>query len=67
MSDNKKIIKIFQTEKVGIQNILNNLDPNNLSIFFKLCNKAKKAIKEKKKNNFFWKWWQCIRRTTFGY
>lgn len=53
MNNNKKIIKIFQNEKKGIQNILNNLDLNNLSIFFKLCNKAKKAIKEKKKIIFF--------------
>jgi len=53
MNNNKKIIKIFQTEKNGIKNILNNLDLNNLSVFFKLCNKAKKAIKEKKKIIFF--------------
>lgn len=53
MNNNKKIIKIFETEKNGIQNILNNLEVKNLSTFFKLCNEAKKAIKNKKKLIFF--------------
>ena len=57
MNNNKKIIKIFETEKNGIQNILNKLEIKNLSIFFKLCSKSQKAIRDKKKNNLFWKWW----------
>ena len=53
MNKDEKIIKIFETEKNGIQNILNNLEVKNLSTFFKLCNEAKKAIKNKKKLIFF--------------
>ena len=53
MNNNKKIIKIFENEKDGIQNILNNLEIKNLSTFFELCHKAKKAIKDKKKLIFF--------------
>ena len=49
MNNNKKIIKIFENEKNGVKEILNNLNLNDLPIFSKLCIKAKKAIKDKKK------------------
>ena len=44
-----KIHKIFKNEKSGVLDILEKLNINNLSTFFKLCNQAQKTIKNKKK------------------
>ena len=48
-----KIHKIFKNEKSGVLDILEKLNINNLSTFFKLCNQAQKTIQNKKKIIFF--------------
>lgn len=53
MKNFNKIQKIFQIEKKGVLELLNKLDSNNLTTFFKLCTLSKEAIKDKKKIIFF--------------
>ena len=53
MPKNTKLYKIFNNEKKGVLSLLNKLDLINLSSFLKLCDQARKTIKNKKKIIFF--------------
>ena len=54
MQHKSLLSKIFEKEKKGVQNILNNIKYSDLKIFEKLCKQSLVSLKKQKKNNFFW-------------
>ena len=65
----KSPIKLVYKEIDELKKVIKKIENNDFSEiknFEKLCKICLKTIKNKKKNNIFWKWRKCCRLSTFS-